>query len=139
MNSEAEAQIAEAPLTLVDSFEPTDYPGEIDMWRVAVQIPMPPETTPGGIITPDEYQDEREYASYVGMVRSLGPLCYTAITRSKLDLSQAHGCKVGDWVQFGKHDGEKFRTVDGTLWVVLADTQVICVTKHPERFDCMSL
>ncbi len=88
---------------------------------------------------PDEYLDQREFSTYVGMVRSMGPLVYQAITRSQLDLSKAHGCQVGDWVQFGKHDGEKFRTVDGTLWVVVSETQIICVTKHPELFDCMSL
>jgi co-chaperonin GroES (HSP10) len=109
------------------------------MWRIAVQIPMPPEQSAGGIVVPEEYRDHREFSSYVGMVRSMGPLCYQAITRSQLYLGAANKCQVGDWVQFGKHDGEKFRTQDGTLWVILSDTQIICVTKHPEAFDCMSL
>lgn len=138
MNSEAEvAEQHEA--TLLDTFEPKEYPGLIDLWRIAVQIPEPPEESAGGIYVPDEYRDNREFSTYVGMVRSMGPLCFQAVTRSKLDLSQAHGCKVGDWVQFGKHDGEKFRTQDGTLWVILSDTQVICETGDPEAFDCMSL
>jgi len=42
-------------------------------------------------------------------------------------------------VQFGAHDGERLRTMDGTLWVILSDTQIVCVTETPERFDCMSL
>lgn len=138
MNSEAE-NLETQEATLVDGFVPRDYPGQVDLWRIAVQIPMPPEMTPGGIVVPDEYLDDREFSSYVGMVRSIGPLCYQAITRSQLHLDQAHGCKVGDWVQFGKHDGEKLRTQDGTLWVVLTDTQIVCVTNTPEDFDCMSL
>jgi co-chaperonin GroES (HSP10) len=143
MNSEAELmavnQEAEKPATLLDVFQEKEYPGRIDLWRIAVQIPEPPEMTPGGIVTPEEYRDAREFSTYVGMVRAMGPLCYKAITRSQLYLEDAHGCAVGDWVQFGKHDGEKFRTLDGTLWVILTDTQVICVTDEPEQFDCMSL
>ncbi len=145
MNSEAEAEVGPdepqvvGPPTLVDTFEPREYPGPVDLWRIAVQIPLPPELSAGGIALPDEYLDDREFTSYVGQVRSMGPLCYMAVTRSKLDLSQAHGCKVGDWVQFGAHDGERLRTIDGTLWVVLSDTQIVCVTKTPELFDCMSL
>lgn len=146
MNSETELRVTteevdaaqDEPRTLLDTFEAKNYPGEIDLWRIAVQIAEPPETI-GNIIVPDEYRDDQEFSSYVGMVRSMGPLCYQAVTRSRLDLSQAHGCKVGDWVQFGKHDGEKFRTQDGTLWVILSDTQVICKTNTPEAFDCMSL
>lgn len=138
MTSEAE-EAEQHEATLLDTFEAKNYPGEIDLWRIAVQIAEPPETSAGGIITPDEYRDNQEFSSYVGMVRSMGPLCYQAVTRSRLDLSQANGCKVGDWVQFGKHDGEKFRTQDGTLWVILSDTQVICKTDTPEAFDCMSL
>lgn len=139
MNSEAEVRAAPDVPSLLDTFEARDYPGQIDLWRIAVQIPLPPDMTPGGIAVPDEYLEDREYSSYVGMVRSMGPLCYSAVTRSQLHLDQAHKCKVGDWVQFGKHDGEKFRTQDGTLWVILADTQIICVAGDPYLFDCMSL
>lgn len=136
---ESSAQVAQKTMTLVDTFEEKEYPGAIDLWRIAVQIPEPPEITAGGIVVPDEYREQREFNTYVGMVRNMGPLCFQAVTRSQLKLMAAHGCEVGDWVQFGKHDGEKFRTQDGTLWVVIADTQVICVTLTPEAFDCMSL
>lgn len=143
MNSEVQQEKSEyreaRPATLADVFEPKEYPGKIDLWRIAVQIPEPPEFTPGGIATPEEYRDQREFSTYVGMVRAMGPLCHQAVTRSQLDLTQALGCEIGDWVQFGKHDGEKFRTRDNTLWVVLTDTQIICVTNEPEAFDCMSL
>ena len=138
MNSKVE-ELEKHEATLLDDFVPLEYPGPVDLWRIAVQIPLPPEFSEGAIKMPDEYLDDREFTSYVGQVRSMGPLCYKAVTRSKLDLSQAHGCKVGDWVQFGAHDGERLRTMDGTLWVILSETQIVCVTKTPERFDCMSL
>lgn len=138
MNSEAE-ETEQHEATFLDTFEPREYPTEVDMWRMAVQIAEPPETTAGNIVIPDEYREDQEFASYVGQVRSMGPLCYTAVTRSQMDLKNAHGCQVGDWVQFGAHDGERLRTQDGTLWVILSDTQIIGVAKHPELFDCMSL
>jgi len=138
MNSEAE-QLETQDATLLDTFEPKEYPGQMDLWRIAVQIAEPPDLSAGGIVIPDEYKDDQEFASYVGQVRSMGPLCYTAITRSQMDLKNAHGCQVGDWVQFGAHDGERLRTQDGTLWVILSDTQVMCVTETPDLFDCMSL
>jgi co-chaperonin GroES (HSP10) len=138
MNSEAEVP-EQQEATLLDTFEPKEYPGQMDLWRLVVQIAEPPELSAGGIVIPDEYKDDQEFASYVGQVRSMGPLCYTAITRSQMDLKDAHGCKIGDWVEFGAHDGERRRTQDGTLWVILSDTQIMGVTKHPELYDCMSL
>ena len=138
MNSEAE-EAEQHEATLLDTFDAKEYPGQIDLWRIAVQIAEPPDLSAGGIAIPDEYKEAQEFTSYVGNVRSMGPLCFKAITRSQLHLDQAHGCKVGDWVQFGAHDGERLRTQDGTLWVILSDSQIICVTTTPELFDCMSL
>ena len=62
MNTEAEVEVearpgsapAEKPATLLDAFEPKDYPGPVDLWRIAVQIPLPPELSAGGIALPDE-------------------------------------------------------------------------------------
>ena len=133
------AQKEEVIPSLLKWFTPREYPTEVDMWRIAVQIPEAPEESEGGIALPAEYRENKEFSSYIGMVRSMGPLCYQAVTRSGLDLADARKCKVGDWVQFGKHDGEKFRSIDGTLWVVLSDTKIIGVTHCPEQFDCMWL
>lgn len=120
-------------------FEPKPYPTKMDLWRIALQIPQPPETSAGGIVMPDEYLDRKEFASYVGYVIDMGPMCYTAVTRSGMDLSKAIKCRIGDWVQFGKHDGEKFRRRDGTLYVVLADTQILGVVEDPTEFECLVL
>jgi co-chaperonin GroES (HSP10) len=56
-----------------------------------------------------------------------------------VELSTDEGFKVGDWVMIGKHQGEKFRTRDNTLWIVISDTQYIAVLDDPAAFDCMSL
>jgi len=136
----ASYDVTDRPTTLIDTFEEKEFPAVMDLWRIAVQIPTPPETSEGGIYIPDEKRSEQEFSTYVGMVRSMGPLCYTAVTRSKMDLHEgAIKCVKGDWVLFGKHAGERFRTMDGTLWVVLSDTEILGVTRRPHLFDCMSL
>lgn len=124
--------------SLLDMFEPRPYPTKMDLWRIVLQMPEPPETSEGGILMPDEYREKKEFMGYVGYVLDMGPLCYQAVTRSGLDLSKANKVKVGDWAQIGKHDGEKFRTADGTLYVVVADTQIIGPVENPELFECMS-
>ena len=137
MNGEQTIQIM--PDNLVECFEPREYPGRIGLWRAALQVPTPPQFSKGGIEIPKQFLEDQEFASYIGNVRAMGPLCFKAVTRSGLNLSEDHGFKVGDWVQVGKHQGEKFRTMDGTLWIVITDTQYISVLDDPAQFDCMSL
>lgn len=129
---------AHAPRSLLDLFVPKPYPTKMDLWRIVLQMPEPPEMSEGGIVIPDEYRDRKEFMGYVGYVIDMGPLCYQAVTRSGIDLSKANKVKIGDWAQIGKHDGEKFRTSDGTLYVVVADTQIIGPVENPELFECMN-
>lgn len=125
--------------TLVDVFVPKEFPATVDLWRVVIQVPEPPTHSAGGIEIPDEYRERQEFATYIGMVRDMGPHCFKSQTRGKIDLAQSNKCEVGDWVIFGKHAGEKFRLRDGTLFVVLSDTEIIGVAERPEEFDCMKL
>jgi co-chaperonin GroES (HSP10) len=127
------------PDSLIDLFVAKEWPGKIGLWRAALQVPMPPEFSEGGIAIPDEYREDQEYAAYIGNVRAMGPLCFKSKTRGGVELSTDEGFKVGDWVMIGKHQGEKFRTRDNTLWIVISDTQYIAVLDDPAAFDCMSL
>ncbi len=131
------------PQSLIDVFEPREYPGRIGLWRAALQIPIAPEYSSGrhgsAIVIPEEYREDQEFASYIGMCRAMGALCFKSKTRGGVELSEDPGFKVGDWVQIGHHQGEKFRTTDGTLWIVISETQYIAVLDDPAAFDCMSL
>lgn len=133
------SQILVEPTSLIDVFVPKDYPGRIGLWRAALQIPMPPEFSTGGIAIPDEYREDQEFAAYIGNVRAMGALCFKSKTRGGVELSEDEGFKVGDWVQIGHHQGEKFRTRDNTLWIVISETQYIAVLDDPAAFDCMAL
>ena len=139
MSDEAITQIEIAPQDLVECFEPREFPGRLGLWRAALQVPMPPQYSAGGIAIPKEYLEDQEYASYIGNCRAMGPLCFKSETRGKVKLSEDEGFKVGDWVMVGKHQGEKFRTQDGTLWIIISDTQYFAVLDDPGAFDCMSL
>lgn len=138
VDAEIPMPVQSARHSLVAGFTPKPYPTKMDTWRIVVQIAEPPEFTEGGLVLPEEYRDRAEFASYIGYVIDMGPLCHKAVTRSGLNLDTSLKFEIGDWVQFGKHDGEKFRTVDGTLYIVMADTCVIGVVKQPELFECMS-
>ena len=128
------------PRSLADGFELLEPPVTMDLWRLIIQVPFPPETYgDSDLVVPEEYREDKEFASYVGCVAGMGPLCFSARTRTQMDLKTANGCKIGDWVMFGKHAGEKFRTTDKTLWVVLSDTEILGVTDNPDAFECMVL
>ncbi len=143
MSDDPVTQIVIEPQSLIDLFVPVEYPGRIGLWRAALQIPMPPQYSSGQhgarIEIPDEYREDQRYATYIGNCRAMGALCFKSKTRGGVELSEDQGFKVGDWVQVGKHQGEKFRTMDGTLWIIIAETQYIAVIDDPAMFDCMSL
>lgn len=139
MTEDNVSSIQIGPDSLIDLFVGKEWPGRMGLWRAALQVPMPPELSDGGIAIPDEYREDQEYAAYIGNVRAMGPLCFKSKTRGGVELSTDEGFKVGDWVMIGKHQGEKFRTRDNTLWIVISDTQYIAVLDDPAAFDCMSL
>lgn len=133
----------EGPKSLMELFEPREWPGRIGLWRVALQVPEPPETSSGEhgtpIMIPNEYRRDQEFATYIGNVRAMGPLCFKSRTNGGVDLADDPAFQVGDWVMVDRGAGRKFRMRDGTLWIVISDTQYISVIDHPEMFDCMSL
>lgn len=112
-----------------------ELPFRVDHWRLLLQIPEPAETTEGGIVIPEEYRDRKEFSTYVGLLRDVGPLAYDAVTRSGLHLSRSNRPGVGEWVIFSKHAGERIRTTDGTLWIVISDTEILGTGVDPLRFD----
>jgi co-chaperonin GroES (HSP10) len=130
-----------APLhgSVTDYFKKKPAPFRPLLWHVLVQIPQPPEKV-GSLYVPDEFRDSAEFASYVGHVAAVGEFAYTAVTKAGIDLAKCSSKpKVGDWVIFGKHAGEKFRTKDGTLWVLMADTEVRGVINNPDDYECVKL
>ena len=125
--------------SILEYFKPKKAPFPPLLWHVLVQIPMPPEKI-GSLFVPDDLRDSAAFASFVGYVVAIGDFAYTAITKAGIDLNKIkRKPKVGDWIIFGKHAGEKFRVKDGTLFVLMADTEVRGVIDNPDEYECIKL
>jgi len=108
-------------------------------WHVLVQIPKPAEAH-GSILKPEDLLDHEEFSSFIGCVAAVGQFAFQAKTKAEIDLGEmTRKPKVGDWVIFGKHAGEKFRTKDKTLWILMADTELRGITENPDDFECLEL
>lgn len=126
--------------SVLDYFREVPAPFVPLYWHVLVQVPQQPDMTDGGIALPDEYRDSAEFASYVGRIAAVGQFAFQAKTKAEIDLKTMRRVPVvGDWVIFGKHAGEKFRTRDNTLWILMADTEVRGIIDNPDQFECMKL
>jgi co-chaperonin GroES (HSP10) len=135
-------ELPEDPLKpkIRDYFKPAEWPGVLQHWYLAVQIPVPPEKTSGGIIVPEEYRDTTAWMTYIGLVRAIGWAAYSAKTRSQIDLAATPSKpKVGDWVLMAKHAGTRVKLATGELFVIAADTEILSIVPAPDAIDCMAV
>lgn len=94
-------------------------------WNILVRpVPVRPKSK-GGIIIPETVRDEQGYLNTVGRVLVIGDTAY-----SHKDF-EGPWCKVGDYVVYGKHSGEKFVFKKVKL-LYLKDTEVKMVVASPE-------
>ena len=95
----------------------------------------PKTTSAGGIQLPEEALESEELLTYVGQVVAMGDQCFTAVTRSGIDMSKiADKPKVGDWVMYGTYGGQKIVTKTGTKYLVMNDDSIMCIVKDPASF-----
>jgi co-chaperonin GroES (HSP10) len=123
----------------MDFFTIKKAPFQPLLWKVLVQIPLPPEKI-GSIVMVDDTREAAEFASYVGYVSAVGQFAFTAVTKAGIDLNELERKPMrGDWVIFNKHAGSRFRTSDDTLWILMADTEIDGIVEDPSIFECMKL
>jgi len=102
------------------------------LWRILVRPMSPKEKTAGGILLPDQGKEAEEYNNMRGKVLAMGPLAFTGDRfRPHPDASPIPGCKVGDWVTYGKYGGQKLM-VDGIKLHIINDDEVTSVVPVPE-------
>ena len=70
------------------------------------------------------------YLTTVGYVLGLGDLAY----EDKDKFPKGAWCKVGDYVCYGKHAGQKIK-YKGVRLILLFDDQVIMKVEHPKVLD----
>ena len=119
-----------------------------DMWESNEDLPLPkvlPELpgfnilvrpvsiksqTKGGIFIPDSTKDDMAYLTTVGEVIILGDVAY----QDKEKFPKGPWCKVGDYICYGKHSGQKIQ-YKGLKFILLYDDQVIMKVENPKTLD----
>ena len=112
-----------------DKIDPVTLP-ELPGFHILVRPVSIKEKTKGGILIPDSTKDDMAYLTTVGKVLGLGDLAY----EDKDKFPKGAWCKVGDYVCYGKHSGQKIK-YKGVRLILLFDDQVIMKVEHPKVLD----
>jgi chaperonin GroES len=104
-------------------------------WRVLVRPYEPPKHSAGGIEIPDEAIESEQLLTYVGQIVAMGDQCYTAVTRSGIELAKMNPKpKVGDWIMYGTYGGQKIITKSGAKYLLMNDDGIMGIVKDPASF-----
>lgn len=104
-------------------------------WRVLVRPYRPKDITAGGIALPEEAIRNEEILTNVGQIITMGTQCFTAITRSGIDMSKVNPKpKVGDWIMYGAYGGQQFFTKGAVKYTVINDDSIMGVVLNPHVF-----
>ena len=128
-----------------DEIKDPDPLPELPGYHILIRPVSIKGVTKGGIVLPDSTKDDMAYLTTVGKVLSLGDLAYydpekfpvsEYDIRDKEDerLPEGAWCKVGDYVCYAKHAGQKLFYKSVRL-ILLFDDQVICRVEHPRDLD----
>ena len=108
--------------------DPVPLP-EVPGWFLVVR-PVPIRAkTKGGILLPDVVKHDYSYLNTVGRVLVVGNLAFKSP-----DFGGAEWAKVGDFILYTKHSGQKF-VYKGVKLLLLKDTDVALVVERPEWLD----
>lgn len=105
-------------------------------WRILVR-PYEPKNTYGDtdIVIADEALESEEHLTYVGQIVAMGSECYTAVTRSGIELSRVEPKpKVGDWIIYGTYGGQTIRMKSGQKFLLMNDDGILGIVKDPAEF-----
>lgn len=105
-------------------------------WRILIRPYRPEKFTTGGIALPDEALENEEILTYCGQIVAMGNKAYTAITRSGINMAEIEPKpKVGDWVVYGTHGGQKLRLKGGGMYIATNDDAIVCIINDPLDFQ----
>ena len=91
---------------------------------------IPSVITKGGILLPDKFKDDAKYLTTIGRVLKVGELAYADHDKFK----GRAWCKPGDYVVYGKYQGDKF-FYKGIRMLLLFDDQILMVVPDPADLD----
>lgn len=99
------------------------------LWRLLVAPVRPRRETKGGIILADETLDAQDILTYIGRVVALGPL----VGKKPEWPEGSYDIKVGDWVVFGRHGGQRFE-FKGVKLLLIDDDAIMAKAAGPDGF-----
>lgn len=112
-----------------DQPDPTNLP-YLPGYNILVRPVSVKGVTKGGLLLPDSTKDDMAYLTTVGRVLSVGDLAY----KDQSKFPNGAWCKVGDYVCYGKHSGQKIK-YKGIRLILLFDDQIIMRVEHPKDLD----
>jgi co-chaperonin GroES (HSP10) len=114
-----------------DTPDPTPLP-TIPGYRILVRPMRVQGKTKGSILLPDSFRDDMNYLTTVGRVVAVGDLAYA----DKDKFPTGPWCQTGDFVCYGKMNGQKIR-YKGVNMILLYDDQVVMRLENPADIDPM--
>lgn len=96
--------------------------------RVLVLRDLVEEKTKGGIILPDSERDKQKWATVNATLIAAGPLAWAEDRHDAALYGVPHGIpEPGARVKVGRHTGENHDGIDGKLYTIMNDTDVIAI------------
>lgn len=112
---------------------PPDLPIKACLWRILVEPKRPKEKSEGGILLAPTTMDAEEAFTCVARVVHVGSQAYQSKPQPGIDFAlEPHKAKVGSWVLFARHSGQRVKMVDGREYRFLNDTDILGVVSDPE-------
>ena len=112
-----------------DQPDPTNLP-YLPGYNILVRPVSVKGVTKGGLLLPDSTKDDMAYLTTVGRVLSVGDLAY----KDQSKFPNGAWCKVGDYVCYGKHGGNKL-FYQGIKLLMLFDDQIMMKVDNPKELD----
>lgn len=105
-------------------------------WRILVRPYKPPsEWGEAKIAIAETALESEELLTCVGEIVAMGDQCFTAKTRSGIDMSKIEPKpKVGDWIMYGTYGGQKIVTKTGVRYLVMNDDSIMGIVNDPSEF-----
>jgi co-chaperonin GroES (HSP10) len=107
---------------------------------VSIQKQIKVANTSSVLHLPDSFTEDVKMLTNVGQVKALGPLCYRDPNLKPGEPGYPHGrylgpwCKVGDYVVWGKHQGQKIM-IQGVSYVLLQDELILFTLDDPSDIN----
>lgn len=84
----------------------TKVPIKASGWRILIEPIAVEEESKGGIVLAEATKEAQRYLRHFGQVLDVGPTAYQDEKFRNRYGEKVPWCKVGDWVNYGRHAGQ---------------------------------